>query len=468
MRVSALPLLLIVLISSALARKAESAEYLFEKSDAEISEHLKRYLGAYSNTATEYGSYWVEETNDQEMRSDTFRYDSVLTTIAAGLESRHYDRGKWQEIFVSAEQAELKNPYYQKPVRFFHKAASVADDKFHPLVIVLGSSFSTWKRGTWTNKIVASIEKVSREPVHFVAMPGFLTPEVLAHSPKFPDPSGVFVARDLRIRLFALLRVLSESGVLIKTNQIYIMGYSGGAGIALEIAGLDGKSDRSLVTGGVLAFSPVVDLATANRVLDSAQAEAHRLGIKAGLTTPGSLVKGLFDPPSVNTVLRLQGTTSAERNSKRETLSHMFYNEFTTVDLKTVADSSQSRDFAWGPQAQGKSGNSYKDYFETYAVAKMIQEGAVPVDTTFESLVDVVPRWSRIRTKNLIVFALDDPVLAKNSFDGHPQPNLEKRLNRLKTEASNLKLFLPKRGGHMGYFIDTKWLQETLRDFVNN
>jgi pimeloyl-ACP methyl ester carboxylesterase len=444
---------------------AKLADYTFAKDEAQISEFFKRSLGAYENNLTEYGSYLVIEQYNAKVRSDTFKYDSIMVTLAAGLESRGYERGEFKETLV--KMSDNSKGYYQQPVRLYHKFRRTKADQKLPVVISLGSSFSTWNRGTWTNKTVALVEKNLNSEVHIIGMPGFLTTEVLSFKPKFPDLNGDYIARDLRQRILALIKAKADQGYGVDMNRIYITGYSGGATIALAMAAVDDDFKEPLITGGVLAFSPIVDLQAANFILDKNHKVAKAKGVNGGLTTVGTILKNLASSNSHQSVISLQGLKDAENTDKRENLSHLFFNEFTIVDLKTVAKSSQSLDFKWGEWIKGNGGNTYYEYFELYAFNRLKDMNLLS-ERSFSRATDVVPLWKQIRTKNLIVFATDDPVLATDVSSGKVVEKVEGQLRRLRKEAPHLNIFSPERGGHMGYFLDTKWLSGTLGDFLKD
>ncbi|HVJ64451.1 MAG TPA: hypothetical protein VM901_04275 [Bdellovibrionota bacterium] len=440
-----------------------SDNFVFGKSEAEISAFYKEHLGAFEVSSTEYGSAMVEAQFDAEVRADVLSYDPVLTTLAAGLESRNYDRGVWQETWVDAAEAGLSDPYYQKNVRFYQKLTN--DGTKRPLVIFLGSSFSTWKRGTWLNKTVALVEKTAFEPVNFIAMPGFLTPEVLSFAPRRVDITGELMARDLLPRLRRLVARINQESARIDTTKIYLVGASGGASLALEIAAVDGTLDEPLISK-VIAFNPVLDLKTTNSVLDAAKREAFSAGVQDGLTTPKSLVVGLFDPPSDASLVRMLGARDSSFAGKRQKITRMFYNEFTVVDLKTAADSTQSADFRWGQRSDGASGDNYADFYEIYAMDQTKRLGANRAGYDFEHISQVIPRWRNILAQTTIVFPEDDPVLSRLPSERDAPERILTRFEQIRYGIPRVKLFTPKRGAHMGYFLDTAWLEGVFTDLT--
>lgn len=440
--------------------------YSLAGGDEQSSEFFKRLLGAYTNDITEYSRYWLVEKRNSILRSDKFKYDAVMVTLAAGLESRGYPRGKWNQSLVSMTGRYQDQAYYSKPVRLYHKFKNTGAGEKLPLVISLGSSYSTWKRGTWMNKIVDLTEQNLDGQVHFIALPGFLSAEVLAFGPKFPDIQGNFIAADLRARILALVENRVRAGFGIDLNKVFVMGYSGGATIALHMAAQESTARRRLVTGGVLAFSPVLDLQTSNSILDNAHDRARARGVKAGLTTLGTLFKNLGGSTSYQSVIELQGSM-ATNAAKRDHLTQLFYNEFTVVDLNSVVGSSQSQGYSPELPAGDGTGFSYRDYFERFALNKLNAENKLH-QMDFERATDIVPIWRQIESKNLIIFAMDDPVLAMDPERGTTAKKIVTQLQKLRRTAPQLQVFTPKRGGHMGYFLDTPWLKTTLKNFITD
>ena len=415
----------------------------------------------------------MQKNKNKKYNRTEFKYDSVITTLAAGLESRNYDKGYWKKRELNWPRGGEGQYYKKNPIVYtqFNTSESA------PLIIIFGSSYSTWRRGTWTNKLVALTKEILGNQVNFLAFPGLLTSEFLGYEAEAPDLTGSRVAHDLRKRLINYVEEIqpSSSGN-IDLNKVYLVGYSGGGSLALAMAGIDGHQDQDykLITGGVLSFSPILDVRNSFRVLDYGRKWALEQGLPSGkgLTTVGSLIEGLFKPLSYKYILQYTSRGSLESNrfiissklSEKDKIKQMFYNEFSIVDTKTTANSSQGDTYVW------KSDKAYwsyhQDFYENYAFNKQKKLGWIPKDARLDDIVDTTKLHSEISVPTHIVFAKDDPVLSLAPEDLQVPKVIEDKLKSLQ-ENSSIKLFAPYRGGHMGYFLDTKWLEGFLRANIN-
>ncbi|MBI1356692.1 MAG: hypothetical protein GC160_20320 [Acidobacteria bacterium] len=402
-----------------------------------------------------------ERAELEAARRKNLRYDPALMTLAAGLESRSYSRGQdreWTTIEAAWPESSDRQRYYRQPVSLHYRAGSPDSDR---LFVILGSSYSTWKRGTWTNKTVAALDEAFGRP-HCIVLPGFLTNEALRAGPRLPALTGRLVATDLLARLSFEISRLKAVGRLPQHVRSGVIGFSGGASLALMIVARDDSPSKTFPLGA-LAFSPVVDLETTFSVLDEASEAILRDGFsrRKGLTTIdmlGPFLQG-YGPGSVGKYLELMSDRTIPR--RRESFVKRFYREFLVVDLANT----RKAHYEEGAEC-GDGPLSYRDYYlgcvqrlHREAPRSELSKGSRfgSAEAAYEGL-GGGPAY--------IVFALDDPVLSISSLASQSAPAaaVVESLDWLRG-LSGVRVFAPTQGGHMGYFLDSAFVLAAVRGF---
>jgi hypothetical protein len=167
----------------------------------------------------------------------SYRYSPSILTIAAGIESCLYDRGgaaTWHREPLRWPDAPAGG-YYSRDVPAHIRWGNPAQKR---VFLIFGSSYSTWDRGTWTNKTVSFLRQRFDEP-HLVVFAGFLTPEFLELRARRPAANTQEPARDLYARLRAALEAWKSAGRIPRDAHVGIIGFSGGARRAVSLLAED-------------------------------------------------------------------------------------------------------------------------------------------------------------------------------------------------------------------------------------
>lgn len=440
--------------------------------DAAERDYLLDREGGYNELAHQFASGGPEQLN----------YDPALLTLAAGIASRAPNRGPagaWRREFLAWPKnttgAAGQAGFYEKPVPAHCHWGSPRQKR---IFIICGSSYSTWERGTWTNLTIELLRERFHDP-HLVVFAGFLTPEFLALRSRHPALTTEEPARDLYARLRAALPEWIRAGRLESNPQIGLIGFSGGASLVISLLAEDAcQSGTPLFDQGGIAFSPVLDPETSFHVLDRANQTLDERAFPAGraLTTPvfpDALLAILRGYTSSNPApfLRLTAADATPKivERKREMVGR-FYREFQKVDLATVSEAAYPeapglRDAA--RLARRKSRLNYREYYRRIVFPSLKPGESFTISTRLE------PTFSAIRRAPLyLVFAQDDPVLSRidPEFAGtaDPLPSRLRSLLAFASRQSNIRVFNPKRGAHMGYFLDRKYLQSSLGGFFGS
>lgn len=383
----------------------------------------------------------------------------VLATVAAGLESREYPhvKGEWSKLELPWPADSGKESYYRRPVTVHARGSATGDSS--PLFIFFGCSYSTFKSGTWNRKVSALLDKIygTHEEISF---PGFLSTEGLKAQGKYIPISYDPVAADLYLRLRA--HFLRRQRLGYGKARIGVIGVSGGASLVISILAADAEYARrhrrpKLFSLGGLAFSPVLDVQRAFAVLDRAVDRTVRAGYRPSqtLSNPGFIVQSLFQGFSSATILRPDFVRDTQATDEIEA---RFYNEFIYEDLKNTAGAYHSRAFRFGPKSAGYDGDRYADYYQDYGMRQLYALG-LDRKISFDELTDPSPNFPKIAAPLKIVFPWDDPVLSAGG-----SARIRERLARAR-QNPRIEVFTPAYGGHMGYFLNTAWLERSLRNF---
>ncbi len=423
----------------------------------------------------------------------TFHYDPTLLTLAAWIESRNYDRGRprtWQQVDLPLPAgADLRTRYYTRDVPA-HVRWGASDQK--RLFILLGSSYSTWQRGTWTNKTVSILRADFSEP-HIVAFAGFLTPEFLALDARHPALTAQEPARDLYARLQAAIGSWKQAGRIPDDTRVGLIGYSGGASLVISLLAEDQRNNKNehekralLFEEGGIAFSPVLDLPTSFQVLDQANAALTSKGFAPGraLTQPifpdfiRAYLQGFTASDPLPYLKLTADGAKPDAVSRRDEIIGRFYREFQVVDLATTSKAH----YPLAPEAESSAralrrrrALSYDAYYRGVVFQSYSQQYNLGPEASMAAYSLIESELAAItHTPLYIVFAADDPFLSRVDESVTPRPSgtdvgdLPPRLAeimRFVTRFPNMRVFAPKRGAHMGYFLDGTYLRTTLTTF---
>jgi len=393
-------------------------------------------------------------------------YDPSLTTLLAGLESKSYRRNdrQWKKTPLDPNGTPVAFRYYARSVTTWVRKGNRDDRVF----VILGSSYSTWKRGTWTNKTSVILKRCFPD-ASIMVMPGFLTPEVLSARPLIPELDGTLVARDLYRRM----RYHFERN-WARLPEVGLIGYSGGGALALSLLAEDetyaaehGKT-RLFRLGGI-AYSPVLDPLAAFEVLDAGSrwADSNGYSSRKAITTPvipDLLFAALKNrgPWNLDYYARYLLDTPEMAEARRD-LRARFYREFALVDLRGVIDAH----YQISPAEVCPVTNHQKFYRD---IVFPLHQQIVPElvgSRTIEEYASLPHTLRGLRSSRAyIVFPLDDPVLSCAQTNGEivPHPRVIAALDWLKT-LPNVRVFAPERGGHMGYFLDAQFLERCMAVF---
>lgn len=401
-----------------------------------------------------------------------YQYDPTLLTVAAGLESRGYDRGSkelWETIKLSLPADSAAGAYYTKDVPAHCRLGAAASKR---LFILLNSSYSTWDRGSWTNKTVALLRAKFGDP-HLVVFAGFLTPEFLGLQARLPALGADWPARDLHPRIQSLLAQFKRQRRIPDDTEVALIGFSGGANLVISLLAEDarrvksGALARSLFARGGIAFSPILDLTTSFAVLDRSSQWLDRQGFpaKQALTSPfvgNALFEslrgfGLSNPEPFFEMTRI----SSETKPRRADVIARFYREFETVDLATTANAryaGMERRLAAGSAA------SHRGYYLDAVFPAYRQHFGLDSKVTFDAYTQIEPELSAIERAPLyLVFALDDPVLARSALLPEETPPARCReVLRFASKRPSIRVFSPSFGAHMGYMVDNRFISACL------
>jgi len=408
----------------------------------------------------------------------SYRYSPSILTIAAGIESCRYDRGgaaTWQREPLPWPGLPADR-YYTRDVPAHVRWGSPAQKR---VFLIFGSSYSTWARGTWTNKTASILRRRFDEP-HLVAFAGFLTPEFLALQARRPAANTQEPARDLYARLRAALEAWKQAGRIPRDAHVGLIGFSGGARLAVSLLAEDQRrsGNSPLFDQGAIAFSPVLDLPASYEVLDGANAALDRRGFPPGSALTDPILPALcnafllgyspFDPAPFLRLTRSDASRAAD-DRRRETISR-FYREFEAVDLPTTTeatypDAPNVRQAAEKLRDEGRL--NYRSYYLGLVLkGKRDARGA-------ETETSLLPEIAAIHKPPLyLVFAKDDPVLSEidpelSGKQGRFPDSLRTMLHAARRQP-NVRVFTPEHGAHLGYLLDSSYLSSALSGFFGS
>jgi hypothetical protein len=380
------------------------------------------------------------------------RYDPVLLTLAAGVESRSYGRLQWQTLDLSPPS----DPYFRNTMRIYFRPGAAANGR---LFLLVGSSYSTWRGGSWISKVSALLDLLYPES-HLLAVPGFLTPEFLSAGPSIPELSGQLTARDLYARLTRALGEMQQQGRIPRQLEAGIIGFSGGANIGLSLLAVDARAQRPLFGRGAMALSPILDAAGAFAVLDRSNAAILARGFPPShaLTTVGNMLIPALEGYRPGNVPKFLDLLSPERK-RAEEFRDRFYREFQLVDLRGVQRAPYST-----PPPSGTQARTFGDYYLHSVFPLHKEKGLAPSTASFAEYASVESSVKEVTQPVYVVVAQDDPVLVKSAVSDAAAPLVPETIAALRRK-SNFRVFAPALGAHLGFCLDGEFLRRAVVAF---
>jgi hypothetical protein len=407
----------------------------------------------------------------EERDAPEYHYDSVCLTVAAGLESRAYDRGAkelWKTVPLPWPVDSTQGRCYTKDVPAHVRLGSPSNQR---LFILLNSSYSTWERGSWINKCIALLRKDFGDP-HFVVFGGFLTPEFLALQSAVPALGAELPASDLHVRLRSLLASLKTTGEIPQETEVCLAGFSGGANLVISLLAQDGKTKSSRAGGplfprGGVAFSPILDAPASFGILDRSCELLTRRGFPAeqALTSPfkdNTLFAALrgFNPFEATPYLQIT-RASTENEPKRQELAAHFYREFEVVDLPTTMTAAYS---GMERLKRGSPPYSHLSYYKNIVFPEHRKHLKLDASVDFDRYLRIEPELKAVDAPLCLVFALDDPVLARSGLiPGEAVAERCLEVLAFARSLSPLRVFAPEHGAHLGYILDNSFVEEVFK-----
>jgi hypothetical protein len=399
-----------------------------------------------------------------------YSYDPVALTVAAGLETRAYDRGakeEWQTLSLSLPAEAAESRFYTKDVPAH---ARLGDPVNNRLFLLFNASFSTWERGSWINKSIALLRQEFGNP-HFVVFAGFLSPEFLNLQSSVPALGGALPARDLLPRLRHLVAQLKADGKIPEKTEVCLLGFSGGANLVISLLAEDERQkrrgeDKPLLSSGI-AFSPILDLPSSFEILDRSTQLLTQQGFPAAqaLTSPfkdNTLFAALrgSNPFEADPYLQMTHRIPENEPKRRELAAH-FYREFEVEDLATVMTAPYT---GMERLKKGLPPYSYHKYYRETVFPEHQRRFQLDGQRTFEEYAKIEPELEAIRAPLYLVFSQDDPVLAKSGLLSAEQ--MTERCREVLRKArlnSSIRVFSPAYGAHLGYILDNAFLKSVFR-----
>jgi|GEM_PF-4698232 len=117
----------------------------------EATEHRLAQLGFLSSVESMYALKTDDQESLQKLGFDAYGYEPSIFTIASGLSSRIPKREQkdWKRKPLGLLAENIQHKFYNKAVNGYFNENLASES----LVIMMGSSYSSWKRGSWHNKM---------------------------------------------------------------------------------------------------------------------------------------------------------------------------------------------------------------------------------------------------------------------------------------------------------------------------
>lgn len=375
--------------------------------------------------ATFANSTFVGESTPQLPADLGFAYQPMVVTMVASLKSREPARaGRWFDAEMPGRG--VPESCDGSLVAHVHKSARGSDQTF----VILTGSHASFYYGGYTNQVADVLLRQFHDP-NVIALDGFQSKDFLkgrCHSILWNTNA---LGRDLHDRLGALLSSLQLSG-----DKTGLIGFSGGATLAIVALGADEGRATPVFGRGAIAVSPILDGRAAFRLLDGQHAASSQPTEGLLTYTWRTATRSLWH-------LLIKGWRAFPEMYERrpEEFVERGYNEMTVGFLAKAA------------AAVGVDDAS--SYYHVYVERGFQESRRVPDgqrDAGFDAANDIRPTLERLEKPLLIYFSADDPILS--TADGKTQaPEISAMLNSARKNP-NVVVFNPRFGGHTGATLD--------------
>ena len=374
-------------------------------------------------------------------------YDPMMISVAASLRSEQpsINAGEYKE--VALPPAPNSPSICSGPISAFVRKT----DSPYTFVILPGTH-GNWRSagGSFYNQTINSLDKNFDDP-NIIAFHGYLSPDFLEGSHCNIPWDTVNIGLDFYLRTSAYLESIQADP--LRTGLI---GYSGGGGLTLLMLAYDSAdhdfSDKKYFGLGGIAFSPTLDGRVTFNNLDT--------GYKVSVEKYHDNTLSSVDLKNIPFFLRairdftLDWKDIVESYEKNpEDFRARAFNYFTINNLTSSME-------AVGFDENNINGSlsHYNFYINTGFRQDITEElgreiGSLKtLNRLYDEKSNAVPFLDQIEAPFLIYFSKDDPVLS--SYDDSGQPRVITRILNRANSNSNIIVFNPKYGAHIGVFFD--------------
>ena len=407
-------------------------------------------------------------------------YDPVPLMLVSSVYSRSPGRDNTQYTQVHLLPVKNFNHICPNPMKAFVKLSK--QDNPHTFIILPGA-YASWQRGSFNNQTISVLDKQFNDP-NIIAFAGYLSPPFLTKVCEKIPWDSISIARDLYSRLGVYLGKIQAN-----PETTGLIGFSGGGGLALimlsEDASVSQNQEKKRLFGlGGTSFSPTLHGRTIFHNLDTVVSSIDHPRALTDWTNFGNLTGSRIQFWESS----WKQLSESHRNDPEALLERAF-NEFSVVDLedilKAVRFETDNLHIHWGrdfPTRQPLMDSlgldvgrklSYMDVFintglrldlinkcwnehlgdtEGFNKCKSKLDNPDNLKSFYDNRTDIRPHLAAIDKPALIYFSQDDPVLS--SYDGSGQPPVNTEILEEAQNNSNITVFNPKYGGHIGVLLD--------------
>ena len=421
-----------------------------------VSEHQKQVLKILDKSAFNDSSPPASLENGQ-----LTSYDPMMISVAATLRSEQpgINEGKYKEVKLA--------PASNSPsICIGDFSAFVKHSKTNSpyTFIILPGTHGSWGTRSFYNQTIDNLDRNFDDP-NIIAFHGYLSPDFLEGSDcKIPwDTTNIGL--DFYLRTSAYLESIQAD-----PEHTGLIGFSGGGGLTLLMLAYDSEdqdfSDKKYFGLGGIAFSPTLDGRVTFNNLDT----GHKVSVEKHHDNTLSSVDLKNIPFFLRAMkdLSLDWKDIAESYDKNpEDFRARAFNHFTFNNLTSSME-------AVGFDESNINGplSHYNFYINTGFRQDITQELGHEIDSleTLNELYDensnAMPYLDQIEAPFLIYFSQDDPVLS--SYDDSGQPGIITKILNRADRNSNIIVFNPRYGAHVGMFFDPIFSELLYTFFVRN
>ncbi len=436
-------------------------------------------LGSFANAQTQkIAAYKKLESSFMLLKDkDTYKtlygehaYHPASWTIGARFATKKPTRtnADWKEVKLPFKKLDGINfsKLYKNDVPAHLRLSKKSDQ----LVIIFSGSSSDFSGGAWVNQTVHYIDTVAkskgvREVPNILAFDGYFTPKSLSAKPKLPPLTTDLLAKDLFIRITHYAKKFMP-----KVKDWGVVGFSGGATISVTFTRAASVAHEILETPnplqrlGTVSFSPVIDgrisMVNIDRGADLAVNEGG-IGKRHGFRNRASWM--YFWSPE--TALKL-----VDNKNDLDWYQAMLYNNFVSHVLYDVVEAFPEFKWNWDLQTDSErtalEGSRFSHFFLDYAFKK--HQEAFSLEEDFDEYSSFVNIIHEIKTDIYMVFSLDDMMLLRHPDDADSDSiDVVKERADTVNQMENVHLFLPERGGHLGYLVDGSWQKKVIAELLS-